>query len=82
MEKVTIIDFADPSVGLMQRDYSVDVPFDLFDADTETREFFRTKIAELYGEFAEGKIVVYFQDELEAMERQYTEALEKASELG
>lgn len=73
MPKATIIDYADPSVGLMQRDYSIELPFDLFDGDTDTREFFRTKIAELYSEFAEGKIVVHFQDEIEEMEKRFSE---------
>jgi len=81
MEKAIVIDYADPSVGLMQRDYSVDLPFDLFDGDTDTREFFRTKIAELYGEFAEGKIVVHFQDEIEAMEKKYAEGLQLIDEF-
>jgi hypothetical protein len=75
MPKAAVIDYADPSVGLMQRDYSVDLPFEFDQIESDEREFFRLKLAELYGEFAEGKIMVHFEDELKKMEDEYYKAL-------
>lgn len=74
MAKATIIDYADPSVGLMQRDYSVDLPFEFDEIEADEREFFRAKLTELYGEFAEGKIIIHFEDELIKMEAEHMEA--------
>lgn len=76
MAKATIIDYGDPSVGIMQRDYSVDLPFELDEIEAGEREYARLLLAQFYGEFAEGKIVVHFQDELEAMEKQFADAFD------
>ena len=81
MAKAIVFDYADPIVGIMQRDYSVDLPFEFDEIESDEREFFRLKLAELYGEFAAGKIMVHFQDEIEAMEKKYAEGLQLIDEF-
>jgi len=80
MAKATVIDYADPSVGIMQRDYSVDLPFEFDEIENNERDFFRRKLSELYGPFAEGKIVVHFEDELQKLEDEYRKNLAAATE--
>lgn len=57
--KFTVVDLGDPSVGIFSAFYHVEAPFNADDVEPETIEWFRSKLAELYAEFADGKIVVW-----------------------
>lgn len=59
--KLLITDLGDTSVGLRPFTWTIDCPFD--DADTETREYFRQKIEEMYLEYSEGRLISHYQDE-------------------
>lgn len=62
--KALITDKGDLSVGIFSRYWEVECPF-YRDADDEEKEWFRKSIANVYGEFAEGRITVKFDYELQ-----------------
>jgi len=66
--KAIITDLGDSSVGIPQTSWEVECPFntDSIDAnDKETLDWFRNKLKELYEDFAEGRLMVEFDFEME-----------------
>ena len=66
--KAIITDLGDSSVGIPQTYWEVECPFntDSIDAnDKKTLEWFRNKLKELYEDFAEGRLMVEFDFEME-----------------
>ena len=59
-----IRDEGDPSVGIFPVVWEMECPFTKSDMDDEQLEWFREKVAELYGEFAEGHLIVQFDFEM------------------
>jgi hypothetical protein len=59
--KLVIIDYGDPSVGMMGNQWEIRCPFS--DKDPDDRELFRKSMIEIYGEYAEGKLSSYYSDE-------------------
>lgn len=55
-----VSDAGDPSVGIFATSWEVECPFWKEDAEPEDYELFRTKLAELYSDYCEGRIHVYF----------------------
>lgn len=60
---LTVIDHADPSVGIFSTSYDVLTPFTSDEVDSEEREFFKQAIIAAYSEFAAGKVTAFFNDE-------------------
>lgn len=66
--KALITDLGDSSVGIPTTSWEVECPFnkDSVDAnDKETLEWFRNKLKELYEDFAEGRLIVEYDFEME-----------------
>lgn len=59
-----VTDTGDPSVGIFPCSWTVECPF-YKDEEDENKIFFRNHIQKLYSEFAEGRILVDFDYELE-----------------
>lgn len=62
--KLIIIDHGDPSVGIFPMNYEVDTPIDK-DSDVDDRTWFKKQLTLLYKEFAEGRLTLDFEDEIE-----------------
>jgi hypothetical protein len=66
---LTVIDLADPSVGLMQAEWQVACPFDLGDVNNDELEAFRQAAIELYAPFAEGRLIAEYNNAFYNMEQ-------------
>lgn len=62
--KLIIIDRADPSVGLFEQRFDIDVPFERGDVEPEDFEFFREGIKNVFCEFNQGKTEAIFEDDV------------------
>lgn len=62
--KAVVTDKGDPSVGIFPCSWTVECPF-YKDADQDSKEWFRKQIEKVYSEFAEGRILVDYDYELE-----------------
>ena len=60
---LTVIDLADPSVGLGQAEWHVSCPFNLGEVDNDELEAFRQAAIEFYAPFADGKIIAFYSTE-------------------
>ena len=70
VKKLHIHDAGDPSVGIFPTGWEVDVPIyipnseELSYGDEENLEFFKSKMLEIYKEFAEGRLTAMYDFEL------------------
>lgn len=58
--KLVIEDSGDSSVGIFPQTWVLDCPF-LSDEDDDIKILFKEKITDIYSEFAEGRIMSYFE---------------------
>ena len=61
--KLHIIDEADPSVGLMPREFTIDCPFEREDVQPDELEDFKQTMIMLYNDHTDGRLVAYFDYE-------------------
>jgi len=61
--KLYIFDNGDTSVGILPTSFSIDVPFNRNEVDTETLEWFKGGQLDLYKEFAEGRLIAFYDFE-------------------
>ncbi len=63
--KLTVIEHADPSVGLFESSYEVEAPFDndSIEADKDELKAFKDMIIDVYCEFAFGGVSAYYEFE-------------------
>ncbi|HMW08416.1 MAG TPA: hypothetical protein PK079_23900 [Leptospiraceae bacterium] len=70
--QLIIIDHADPSVGLQETTYRVDVPFDK-NSDKEILEMFKNSILHSYAMFCFGKMTLLYDFEAEAIGKSFSD---------
>jgi hypothetical protein len=66
--KLYLTDLADPSVGMSQRTWEIDCPFDVIEPypeDIELGDWFKEQMINIYKEFADGKLLAEYDFELE-----------------
>ncbi len=63
--KLIVKDFGDRSVGLREKSWEVDVPFEKVDSDIQDLTVFRKDIEALYRNYADGRVVAEYDFELE-----------------
>ena len=61
--KLYIFDNGDTSVGIMPTSFSIEVPFNQNEVDSETLEWFKDGQLDLYKEFAEGRLIAFYDFE-------------------
>lgn len=66
--KAIVTDKGDPSVGIYECGWVVECPF-YKDEDVEVKEFFRQSLIKLYSEFADGRVLVDFDYEMEDLQK-------------
>ena len=70
--KLIVIDKGDPSVGIPATSYEVDCPFE-DDKDRQELEDFKVLVLHLYSVFVVGKIELFYDFELQAIENSFKE---------
>lgn len=65
--KALVTDQGDPSVGIFPFYWEVECPF-YKDADDKDKEWFRKAITDVYKEFADGRIVVEYDYEIQGQD--------------
>ena len=62
--KLIIFDNGDPSNGISETQYEIDVPFNKDDVEYGTLSFFKDSIHNIYKEFAEGRLILLYDFEI------------------
>ena len=70
--KLHVIDCGDPSVGIFQQEFEVDCPFALDDGtNINEHYYFKQEIEKLFSEYAEGRLILKYDYEIEREEKLY-----------
>jgi hypothetical protein len=77
--KLHIIDEADPSVGWMPREFTIDCPFEREDVEESQLEAFKLEMLLLYSDHADGKLIARFDYEVAERESTFDSANPDAS---
>lgn len=64
-QKLTIIEHGDSSVDMQDNHFTVDIPFNIDDADGDEKADFRNEIVGIYNLWCEGRLTAYYYDELQ-----------------
>ena len=70
--KLLITDHADPSVGLQETTYEVDVPFEK-DTDKEILDMFKDSMLHAYAMYCFGKMTLLYDFEAEAIGKSFSD---------
>lgn len=69
--KLIVRDAGDPSVGIFPTIWEVDAPFSREHDEPKDLNDFRNEVIKLYKEFAEGKLTVLYDFEIEQIEKSF-----------